>query len=1704
MSLALIQAGYNYNEQTSVWIRHDHSGIAYSDGDEVEQRIASIINNATDLDVLSDELRRYCTDWPSLYHLSGTRANILRPFESDLCGDVLEIGAGCGAITRYLGECGGSVMALEGSPRRASIARARARDLDNVTVVSDRFDVFRCDKKFDVITLIGVLEYANMFTTGDNPTFSMLERARSFLKPNGKLIIAIENQLGLKYFAGAPEDHLGIPMYGIEGRYRNDQPQTFGRKELSGLLNRAGFISTKFLAPFPDYKLPASIVTERGFSCDAFDAAALAWQSVRRDPQLPPVLAFSPELVWLTIANNDLALDLANSFLIVASLGESEHSIHKNTLAWHFTTDRRKVFCKIAEFIQLEKEKIEVRYRRLNQNAVNPVLEGHLRHYLPERSEYRYGRVFSHDLMREVTKDGWSTHEVCALLRDWLSYLAARVEEQGEAIDFSSPFSRLAGGFFDCIPQNIIVSNDGDFHEIDVEWVTNERIELGYIVFRALFGFLNTISKFGRPAEDAGTTYYDFILSIFNGLGWSVLEDDIDRYVALESRIQAEVSGRLIDPLEVKRRLKRTSLPMNNLMQAMMENERAKLDIRNSLADAHCELSSRKAEIDELTQQADGLRALLKERKRAFDEIMASRSWRITRPMRWLARLLRGDMVGALDPLRRRGLIPAAGSAHVADAGYRFAESPRNPVAPTHPVAVIVPVYRGVEMTRRCIESAMPGVLAIPDARLLAINDGSTDDGMGGMLELLSARWPGRFEVLHNEHNLGFVQTVNRGIEALAGQDVVLLNSDVVVPIDWLARLRSEAYSRPDVGTVTPFSNNATICSFPFFLQENGSPYGLEVEQVDGVFRNALLPCVEAPTGVGFCMYVRRACLDAVGLLDAGRFGRGYGEENDLCQRALKAGWVNLITPNLYAFHEGGVSFSNEKQVLVECALRVLGELHPNYHADVALFCRADPVRRVRIIRHLQLIATLSRPKVLHVSHNLGGGVRQHLDELVAHLGDAVSSLLLTPSVEGGVDLRVGLHAAADMLHFGEEDFPALLAVLRAAGVSCVHFHHTMGLPEQVLDLPKALEATWLITVHDYYWLNGNPTLTGEDGRYPGYSDQIDHTGYRLPDGLSPAQWRDRLRPWLEGAACVIFPSAATKALFDDHFNIERTVIAAHLEPGRNVRAAQRPWRYVRPLVIGVLGALGREKGADYLEALASVARRLERPYDFRLLGYAYRPLRGVMATGAYRPDELLGMIEREGCGLILFPALWPETYSYTLSYALASGLPIIAPDLGAFPERLSGRASSLLYEAGRSPEALLETLDGFVAGLNAGHSESAPIWGGAVARTNFYDDAYMSLLATCQRSVPPAQAMPPVGIPEHVWQPVQVPGGWREQLASLLWHAYMHPSLHRVGRLVPARLRRAARTALSRRPMHDIVAPPMDAIEKRVTIRPQEVESARLELQPEPQSECNAVEFRSFYETRPPSIQTAVDLFKGDWKSAFPPEVGVMAGQAPMFEDTRPAWVNRNLPGGIAGKSILELGPFEGYQTYLLEKLGAASIESVEGNSVNFMKCLILKNVFGLKVRYVFGDFIAHLERVQGPFDMSWASGVLYHQVEPLRLLQLLAKKSSAIYLWTHYYDAQRIEQLAAPDRALFIDAGHVMKGLDGFQCMHYQRSYDIPQYQFNIPANWEGGNQAFAYWLEVEDIFAFLKSQGFHNINIDKFSDVHGLPCVSFLARR
>jgi SAM-dependent methyltransferase len=274
----------------NLWVDEDFEGISYTDGFNVEQHLLASLKSANDLSALSEELIPHIIDWPSEYHFSRNRHCLLRPLGIKQGDRVLELGCGCGALTRYLGETGADVVSVEGGLKRAEIAAERCRDLKNVNVVCQNLlsfsleDLnFLSEKKFDLVLLIGVIEYAPVFSDAESPIKSYLDKAGTFLKESGKLIIAIENKIGLKYLNGCTEDHMGEHFYGLNDLYDSKSAVTFGRKELVDQLGLSGFTHAVFYYPFPDYKLPTTILKDEAFDLEYFDESQLLLRTESRD-----------------------------------------------------------------------------------------------------------------------------------------------------------------------------------------------------------------------------------------------------------------------------------------------------------------------------------------------------------------------------------------------------------------------------------------------------------------------------------------------------------------------------------------------------------------------------------------------------------------------------------------------------------------------------------------------------------------------------------------------------------------------------------------------------------------------------------------------------------------------------------------------------------------------------------------------------------------------------------------------------------------------------------------------------------------------------------------------------------------------------------------------------------------------------------------------------------------------------------------------------------------------------------------------------------------------------------------------------------------------------------------------------------------------------------------------------------------------------
>ena len=231
---------------------------AYSDG-AIEDRILEIAWSRTDFEeALMNE-----NDWALLYHLSPIRENLLEWYDFGKGKSLLEIGAGCGALTGLFCRKAERVVAVDLSKKRSLINAARNREAENLEIIVGNFEEIRIEEKFDYVTLIGVLEYSIYYVNSPDPFTDMLKKAKSYLKPGGKLIVAIENKFGIKYWAGATEDHTGKPFDGITGYAGVDRVRTFSRKGLEKLLKDAGFGETEFYYPLPDYKLPQEIYSEK-------------------------------------------------------------------------------------------------------------------------------------------------------------------------------------------------------------------------------------------------------------------------------------------------------------------------------------------------------------------------------------------------------------------------------------------------------------------------------------------------------------------------------------------------------------------------------------------------------------------------------------------------------------------------------------------------------------------------------------------------------------------------------------------------------------------------------------------------------------------------------------------------------------------------------------------------------------------------------------------------------------------------------------------------------------------------------------------------------------------------------------------------------------------------------------------------------------------------------------------------------------------------------------------------------------------------------------------------------------------------------------------------------------------------------------------------------------------------------------------------
>lgn len=601
---------------------------------------------------------------------------------------------------------------------------------------------------------------------------------------------------------------------------------------------------------------------------------------------------------------------------------------------------------------------------------------------------------------------------------------------------------------------------------------------------------------------------------------------------------------------------------------------------------------------------------------------------------------------------------------------------------------VIIPIYNAYDDVIECIESVLKNT-SFDGNYLYLINDASSDERIIPMLEKYAKKYKKEIKYLNNEENLGFVGTVNRGMKE-SKNDVLLLNSDTEVTAGWLDKMNKCAYSSDSIATVTPLSNNATLASVPEIFVPNDLPEGYTLEEMGKLVEECSLnDYPDLPTGHGFCLYIKREALDVVGYFDQESYGKGYGEENDFCFRCCNYGYRNVLCDNTYILHKESKSFLDSKVELIADGQRVLQEKYPDYKHRLDLWVQNRPIEYIGKNIGFAIGNKLERPNIMFMIHdwrniktNLGG-TTLHAWDLIKNMRDKFNFHIFTP--ENGVykvysyfentESEVVLPSIFEgmtELHFYNSEYKKMLEkVIKLYKISFVHIHHTIGHFFDFVDVFKENGIKYIVTLHDFY---SQCPMINKLYLDKEYCDTIDDNKcseclhHRFGANIDIKVWRREWQHVLDNACYIITPSEATKIEINEMYSNNITVF----EHGIDIVKDKSSLTLENKNDIAFIGGIGVHKGSKILEEFINKDLINGVVHLFGKINSVYtKSNKHFINHGTYTRDELKELLQSNNIKLICLLSIWPETYSYTMTEAIACGIPVISFDFGAIAERV-------------------------------------------------------------------------------------------------------------------------------------------------------------------------------------------------------------------------------------------------------------------------------------------------------------------------------------------------------------------------------------------------------------------------------------------------
>jgi len=628
----------------------------------------------------------------------------------------------------------------------------------------------------------------------------------------------------------------------------------------------------------------------------------------------------------------------------------------------------------------------------------------------------------------------------------------------------------------------------------------------------------------------------------------------------------------------------------------------------------------------------------------------------------------------------------------------------------TSPIDIIIPVYNGYEFLEPLFDSIEEHTIS--PYRLIVVNDCSPDEKVKPYLLKRLESHPTALFIDHTE-NQGFLKSVNEAYTHTQNH-FVLLNTDTEVPSFWLERLMYPILHMENIASTTPFTNSGEIASFPNFVADNDIFDAMSVEDLDCSFKtvNPEKFYAEVPTGVGFCMGVNADLAKKIGMFAEDTFGKGYGEENDWCQRAIKEGYKNLIVPNLFVYHKHGGSFTaEEKQKLLQKNAVTLLERHPNYSKDVNKYLEENPHET---LRHLLVLKASNQTHGIHLifDHFLGGGANLYTQERIEqYLKEDKNTLLIAYDFYSHCYILTHKYKNYDF-SFKITDFEELTQFIDSLQLAEIFINNFVSYknPHTLLSYIDTLvdnsSAQLILPIHDFYTLCPSYNLLNEEGKYCNVP-KIEKCSACMDKNMQEwrnfydeevdiKQWRASWEKLFDKSNEILFFSNSSKEIYlkayptiDTHKLIVTPHTVTDISPlniNRNPNKATT--------TIGILGAISYVKGSHIIKQMIQLIERDNLDINIVVIGEITETINSAhfKSTGKYKREDLPQIIKDEQIDIFLIPSIWPETFSYTAQEVMMMELPLMVFDLGAPAERVKKYTKGIIINE-ISAIAVLDTL---------------------------------------------------------------------------------------------------------------------------------------------------------------------------------------------------------------------------------------------------------------------------------------------------------------------------------------------------------------------------------------------------------------------------